>query len=264
MRRRDRFARERERATPPKPSRVDFSQGARRADGRYFGADRAPSLTRGNTKEPIMRPTEILSAEHRVIEQVLDCLEKIADKAAACDKLEMDSARTVLRVLRTFADRCHHGKEEKQLFPMLERRGMPTHVGPVAVMLDEHEIGRAEIRKMDAALSDGEREGARAFCDAARSYVELLRDHIAKEDNILFPMAESVLRDEDRAELLASFENVEHGELGSGTHEEMLSLANALADRFGVKRAAERSATVLAGCCHGHGHAAKASACTPH
>jgi len=132
-------------------------------------------------------------------------------------------------------------------------------------MLEEHEIGRAAIRAMDAALADaarGERGREAAFANAAREYVELLRQHIAKEDNILFPMAESVLRDEDRAELLASFETVEHDDLGPGTHEEMLALANALSDRFGVKRAAERSATVLTGCCHGH--AAKSSACTAH
>jgi hemerythrin-like domain-containing protein len=199
-----------------------------------------------------MRPTEILSAEHRVIEQVLDCVERIAEQAAASGKLDLESGRTALRVLRTFADECHHGKEEKRLFPMLERRGMPAHVGPVAVMLDEHEIGRTEIRAMDAALALGERESVPAFCDAARNYVALLRDHIAKEDNILFPMAESLLRDEDRAELLASFEQVEHRELGDGTHERMLALAEELAARFGVKRASERSATVLTGCCHGH------------
>ena len=212
-----------------------------------------------------MRPTEILSAEHRVIEQVLDCLEKIGERAAG-GTLDLDSARTALRVLRTFADRCHHGKEEERLFPMLANRGLPTHVGPVAVMLEEHEIGRAEIRKMDTAVADasrGERGAAMTFAEAARSYVELLRDHIAKEDNILFPMAESVLRDEDRAKLLVSFESVEHDDLGPGTHQEMLSLANALADKFGVKRASERSATVLTGCCHGHGSAVK-SACTAH
>ena len=208
-----------------------------------------------------MRPTEILSAEHRVIEQVLDCLEKTAENAVTSGKVDLDSARAALRILRTFADECHHGKEEKRLFPMLARRGMPTQVGPVAVMLDEHELGRAEIRKMDAALSLGERDGAGAFGDAARSYVELLRDHIAKEDNILFPMAESVMSDEDRAELLASFEHVEHDELGDGTHERMLALANELAARFGVKPASERSAAVLTGCCHGHGTAARKSAC---
>jgi hemerythrin-like domain-containing protein len=215
----------------------------------------------------MLRPTEILSAEHRVIEQVLDCLEKIGERSASSGKLDVESARTALRVLRTFADQCHHGKEELRLFPMLARRGLPMHVGPVAVMVEEHEIGRGEIRKMSAALDDaarGEAGAAQAFAEAAASYVELLRDHIAKEDNILFPMAESVMRDEDRAELLASFESMEHDDLGPGTHEEMLALANGLADRFGVKRASERSATVLTGCCHGHGAMPTKSACTAH
>jgi hemerythrin-like domain-containing protein len=213
-----------------------------------------------------MRPTEILSAEHRVIEQVLDCLEKIGERAAATGELDLHRARTALRILSTFADKCHHGKEEKRLFPMLARLGLPTHVGPIAVMLEEHEIGRGEIRKMGQAVDDaasGEPNAARTFADAARDYVSLLRDHIAKEDNILFPMAESVLRDEDRAELLASFQSVEHDDLGPGTHEQMLALANELADRMGVRRANERSPTALTGCCHADARTTT-RACTAH
>lgn len=214
-----------------------------------------------------MRPTEILSAEHRVIEQVLDCLEKIGEKAASSGILDLDSGRKALRILRTFADHCHHGKEELRLFPMLQSRGLPTHVGPVAVMLEEHEMGRAEIRKMDAELAGaehGERDAAKRFAEAAHNYVQLLRDHIAKEDNILFPMAESVLRDEDRAKLLAQFASVEHDDLGPGTHEEMLTLANALADKFHVVHASQRSATAMTGCCHGHAPAATKTTCSSH
>jgi hemerythrin-like domain-containing protein len=214
-----------------------------------------------------MRPTEILSAEHRVIEQVLDCLEKIGEKAAASGVLDLDSGRKALRVLGTFADRCHHGKEELRLFPMLQSRGLPTNVGPVAVMLEEHEMGRTEIRKMNAELAGaehGQRDSAKRFAEAAQNYVELLRDHIAKEDNILFPMAESVLRDEDRTKLLADFETVEHDDLGPGTHAEMLTLANALADKFKVARASDRSATAMTGCCHGHAPAGTKSACSSH
>jgi superfamily I DNA/RNA helicase/hemerythrin-like domain-containing protein len=218
-------------------------------------------------KNSSMRPTDILSAEHRVIEQVLDCLERMSKSCSTSGIIDLDSGRTALRILRTFADHCHHGKEEQHLFPMLQSRGLPTHVGPVAVMLEEHELGRGEIRKMDAALAGaerGEREAARQFAVAAQTYVELLRDHIAKEDNILFPMAESVLRHEDRTQLLAAFQTVEHDDLRQGTHEEMLALANGLADKFHVVHVSERSPSVLTGCCHGHGRAATEGACSSH
>ncbi len=57
-----------------------------------------------------MRPTEILMQEHRVIEQVLNCLEIIAQRAEADSKLDTDSANQAIDFLRNFADRCHHGK----------------------------------------------------------------------------------------------------------------------------------------------------------
>jgi hemerythrin-like domain-containing protein len=209
-----------------------------------------------------MKPTEVLSAEHRVIEQVLDCLEQIAARAESTRALDVESARTALEVLRTFADRCHHGKEENCLFPKLESRGFPTHVGPVAVMLQEHESGRAEIRAMDAALetlSRNDSSGHQSFAAAARRYVALLRDHIAKEESILFPMAESMLTPADRDDVLNSFQAVELVDIRPGTHERMLALADALADRYQVARAAARGAPVFAGCCHAH--AAPADSC---
>jgi hemerythrin-like domain-containing protein len=71
-----------------------------------------------------MRPTEILSSEHRVIEQVLDCLEAMVKGLRAGKPLEEERAATALYFLRQFADACHHGKEEERLFPMLVARGM--------------------------------------------------------------------------------------------------------------------------------------------
>jgi hemerythrin-like domain-containing protein len=202
-----------------------------------------------------MRPTEILSAEHRVIEQVLDCLEAIADRARNGQSIDLANAEKALRFLKAFADRCHHGKEEDQLFPKMAERGIPARVGPIAVMLDEHEQGRAAIRKMEQALAEarrGDPHGSAGFSEHARAYVDLLREHIAKEDHILFPMAEAALDDADRRAVLAGFERVEEHEVEPGLHEQMLALADDLARCYGVKPAAERHAGVFNGCCHGH------------
>ena len=70
-----------------------------------------------------MRPTEILMQEHRVIEQVLDCLETMAQRAEAGEGVDLESAKQAIDFFRNFADRCHHGKEEDCLFPLLEQKG---------------------------------------------------------------------------------------------------------------------------------------------
>jgi hemerythrin-like domain-containing protein len=181
-----------------------------------------------------MKATEILMDEHRVIEQVLTCLEKLADRCEAGGKLDSTSALEALEFFRNFADRCHHGKEEGHLFPLLEARGLGRQGGPTGVMLHEHEEGRRLIAAMARAV---ESDACREFVRQARAYVGLLREHIRKEEHCLFPMAAGILSGLDAESLAQRFEHVENAEMGEGTHEHYLQLANGLADRLDVKRA---------------------------
>ena len=190
-----------------------------------------------------MKPTEILSSEHRVIEQVLDCLEQIIAGAERTGTLDAAAATDALNFFRTFADQCHHGKEEAHLFPALEAKGFPRESGPTGVMLAEHEQGRACVRQMQAAIPTG---AVPAFAEAGRRYSTLLRQHIQKEDHCLFSMADNTFSAADQATLLAKFERVEAEELGAGTHEKFLGIAGALAEKFGV---ANRTGHTPA-CCH--------------
>lgn len=200
-----------------------------------------------------MKPTEILSSEHRVIEQVLDCLEQIIAKANADGRLDTSSARDAVSFFRTFADQCHHGKEEMHLFPALEAKGFPRDGGPTGVMMAEHEAGRGCIRTMSEATdaaAQGDRAALARFAEAGTGYISLLRQHIEKEDHCLFSMANEVLTDEDQAELMAKFEKTESEHMGQGTHEKFLSVAEALAERYGVERKAAAHAGHGVACCH--------------
>jgi hemerythrin-like domain-containing protein len=203
--------------------------------------------------EMSMQPTEILSTEHRVIEQVLACLEVLADRCTADGVLDRQAAGQALDFFRTFADGCHHGKEEDHLFPLLEARGLPREGGPTGVMRWEHELGRRHLRVMAEAVDAAD---ISRFADHARAYANLLREHIAKEDERLFPMADRFLTAEDRQELLDRFADVEGRKMHAGTHEKYLQLANDLADRLGVPRAPVVG-TAKGGCscdCHASRH----------
>jgi hemerythrin-like domain-containing protein len=178
--------------------------------------------------------------EHRIIEQVLNCLERIADEARSNGKLHREHSEQAIEFFRKFADQCHHGKEENRLFPLAHQRGIPQEGGPIGQMLLEHTLGREAIRKMDEAIpaaSDGEASSLASYLEGAREYIDLLRDHIHKEDRVLFPMADRVLSNEDQENLMVGFKKAEKELHDPDTHEKCLEIANRLAERYEVPKA---------------------------
>ncbi len=183
-----------------------------------------------------MEAVEILKREHRVIEKGLEVLQVICDRLEKGERVEEKSVESVLEFLQVFADQCHHGKEEGILFPALEARGIPREGGPIGVMLTEHEEGRALRQQMAEASKDlGRLENRQSLIDAARQYIQLLRNHIFKEDHVLFAMAESVLLKEDADRLVEAYQRHEREEMGEGVHELFHNRIHHLRKEFGLE-----------------------------
>jgi hemerythrin-like domain-containing protein len=190
--------------------------------------------------------------EHRVIEQVLNCLERMAGLCEQGQAIEAEAANQALDFIRTFADGCHHAKEEDLLFPLLEQKGFSREHGPTGVMLAEHEEGRRLVRAMTESVAKcaaGAADAAREFAAAARAYVALLRQHIQKEDHCLFTMANHALTPNDQQSLEQSFERVQRDKIGLDTHDKYVAVANRLAEHFGVAKVATPAGGVC-GCGH--------------
>ncbi len=177
-----------------------------------------------------MGPTESLSADHRIIERMLDALQLAARRLHQGEAVRPQFFLDAAQFIAGFADGCHHRKEENVLFPAMGEAGFPTQAGPVAVMLAEHEQGRAYTRAMRSAaeaLASGDASMAGKVIDHAHGYVTLLRQHIMKEDNILFPMARNVLDERKQAALTAEFERLEREE-GEGVRAKYLALLDSM------------------------------------
>lgn len=180
-----------------------------------------------------MKSIEVLMHEHRLIEQGLKVLENIAYRLERGEDIPSDKLSALLDFFRVFADQCHHGKEEGMLFPELEKKGIPKEGGPIEVMLIEHEEGRSFQKQMrEAAVNLEELEAKRKLVQAARGYIELLRQHIWKEDNVLFKMAEQVLSETEDEQLTKLFERQEIEEIGEGVHERYHQLVHELEAEF--------------------------------
>jgi len=179
--------------------------------------------------------TERLRAEHRNILKVLDVLERLLDRGSQAD-WDFDSLEDCIAFFRLFADACHHGKEEDLLFPELEARGMPKEGGPIGVMLMEHERGRAFVAQMARAIPKaraGDEDDLARLANAGRGYVDLLRNHIVKEDNVLFNMADQLVSGPACQRLCADYDVVCARHFEGRTKVELERLASEL-ERRGV------------------------------
>ncbi len=175
--------------------------------------------------------TDILRTEHDAILRMLDLAEDSAHRLRAGENVPPEVLNGLLEFLKLFADRCHHGKEEDLLFPLLEKKGLLRERGPIGVMLYEHDLGRKLIGQMSRAAeayAAGSSAAGRDWAEPAAQYTQLLREHIYKENNILFVMAERMLTAEEQAELSRQFERVEEEKMGAGTHERLHALMDRL------------------------------------
>jgi hemerythrin-like domain-containing protein len=171
-----------------------------------------------------MKATGALKHEHEAIKLMLQIMEAACVQIETEKKVHVADVDEMIDFLKVFADQCHHGKEENILFPCLEKAGIPREGGPIGVMLAEHEQGRKYIANMGRALTDYEDGAATGLTDLVeniRSYAELLEQHINKENNVLFAMADRVLTEETQDELFEEFEELEEDVIGRGKHEEL-------------------------------------------
>ena len=181
------------------------------------------------------KPIDVLMSEHRLIEQVLGSLESFAIAVDEGLTIERPLVREYGEFFRGFADAYHHGKEEDILFQRMIERGFPTESGPLAVMLHEHTEGRARVAVLkgvggaEGTVEASERE---AVLTAAKEFIPLLRQHILKEDQILYPMALRALTGPELDQMETAFEEFERQLSGDGTGDLLRALAERLTTSF--------------------------------
>jgi hemerythrin-like domain-containing protein len=172
-------------------------------------------------------PTDILEAEHHVIQQIVGAMAVLAEGLGAGHEPPVETLRNIGEFMRTFADKCHHGKEEIHLFPFLEKRGIPARGCPIGVLIHEHERGRtlvAQLAQATEAYASGTASARDSVTETLRGLIELYPGHIWKEEYLLFPMTNKVLGAADQQELIEKFAEVEAA-MGREVHQRFERMA---------------------------------------
>lgn len=181
-----------------------------------------------------MEATESLRGEHGVIETVLAALEHMARQIETGHSLSRDRAEHALEILQRYADRCHQSKEEQHLFRLPAERGVADEGGTIATLVREHDQARGHLHRMMRNLvgaSENDPQAGPVFARHARAYVALLRQHIRKENEIVYVEAEQRLTEQDDADLAGAFARVEREQIGEGVHEKYRRWAQDLGER---------------------------------
>lgn len=142
--------------------------------------------------------TESLRKDHDLIEKVVQAMYTTLNLLKSGKKIPESILMPTLDFTTNFTDVCHHGKEEESFFPALEQTGMPRDMGPIAMMLMEHEMTRQIAQKMGVSAKQYLETGsADALIADISQYIEHMAAHLWKENNRLFMMAEMRLQGMD-------------------------------------------------------------------
>jgi hemerythrin-like domain-containing protein len=178
-----------------------------------------------------MNCTEELVEEHKPIKTMLWVLSEICSKLEAREQVEPEKLEKMVEFIRMFADKCHHGKEEDVLFPVMSELHDPVADKLVSILLKEHVKGRSYVAKMAKSIEsykNGRDASTKTIAKNGRSYVTLLTGHIPKEDNVTFPLANAMVSEIKQKKILEDYKRIEKERIGEGGHERLLGILEEL------------------------------------
>lgn len=178
--------------------------------------------------------TRCMRAEHERVRKAVACLDALAREVLSGRPLRVQDACALLRYFELVVDRMHQDKEERVLFPALLRTGQLN--GRVIELICEHDAERASLTRLQRAAAEVDAEdpgGQRCFALLAREYCRAQSEHADKEDQVLLPLADELLDEEDQLALSARCAAIDF-EYGLVELEELTDEMEALALRLDV------------------------------
>lgn len=175
----------------------------------------------------IDNPIEMLSLEHKYILKVVHALSVIDAELNRGEHVDVERIQKVVRFMRNFADKCHHAKEEAALFPAMEQKGVPKTGCPLGVLRVEHEKGRKLVAALKEAADTYAADSPEVLENIRTAIAEIRQlypNHIWKEDEMAFPMAQRLFTQDELKQLKSDFDKAER-EFGHG-HDQYIAFAD--------------------------------------
>jgi hemerythrin-like domain-containing protein len=181
-----------------------------------------------------MRPTDTLAKEHALVLRVTKAAEQEVRYIHDTGEYRAEEVGEVVDFFEFFAEACHDPKEERYLFARLQQRGLPADSGILAQFIREHRELTARLRDVEHWLRRDKKEGPLPPAELAellKDYLDLMRSHVMREEDLLFTLANGLLTDEDQEALEEAFGSEDAAEAAEGVHDRYSDLAHLLVGR---------------------------------
>jgi len=160
-------------------------------------------------------PVGPLMKEHRLIERMIALLMREAKNLESGADLDAGFIKEAVDFMKTYADECHHGKEENILFRELAKKQLAQeHAGIMSQLVADHKYGRKTVKKFaeaNALYEKGDKNARSEVLACLQALVKLYPQHIEKEDKRFFLPCMSYFNDKERDAMLAEFREFDQG-----------------------------------------------------
>lgn len=168
------------------------------------------------------KPTEALKKDHKVIKDVIKVLELCACSLEEKGKCDSDILKGSMNLIKYFNHKYHRRMEEQVLFRIASKKAAPWGFVNIGSLIREHEEGAEQVRRLADILGDSVANGIsnkksqKAVIKNIYAYSSLLASHLLLEEKALYPVIESVLTNQEKKNILQSFDqlNQEMSEIG--------------------------------------------------
>lgn len=183
-----------------------------------------------------MDAIKIMVDEHKYIKRMLTVIRKACIGIMNGREIDYKDFEDMIDFVRNYADKHHHGKEEKLLFNrMVDEIGGAAEKVVNFGMLIEHDLGRNYIKQLEEALTkvkEGEIDAKVDVIANAISYTHLLHKHIDTEDNVVYSLAKRALSDESLNKITNECEKFEEEMRREGIQEKYIKILENLEKKY--------------------------------
>jgi len=173
-------------------------------------------------------PAGPLMHEHRIIERMLAVLIREYESMGEHGRVDPALIDIATDFIRTYADRCHHGKEEDILFRRLATKDLDAELaGAMADLIEDHTHARTLTRRLvdaNGRYAAGDQTALGEIQSSVRSLLELYPVHIEKEDRRFFKPCLEYFTESEQAEMMEEFDEFDRALI----HEKYLGIVEDL------------------------------------